>query len=110
MPTSDILQFEEHESGPELLVYVAAGVTLATSVINLITTIIKARSEGVKKGDHPSDPIELIIRRVDDGTEFREETVLRFESHDPVSKRAIERSVHAALQKIAKGKKSKRSS
>jgi hypothetical protein len=45
--------FIEHESGPELLVYVAlgtAGITLAKSVIDLITAIIKARSEGAKKG------------------------------------------------------------
>ena len=62
--------FQEHESGPELLVYFAvgtAGITLAKSVIDLITTIIKARSEGVKKGDRPSDPIELIVRRVEGG-------------------------------------------
>src|SRR5262249_27779034 len=57
--------FEEHESGPEILVYLAvitAGTTLAKSVIDLVTTIIKARAESVKKGDRPSDPIELIIR------------------------------------------------
>ncbi len=49
LPRNVMLGFEEHESGPELLVYVAAGVALTTSVINLVTAIIKARSEGVKK-------------------------------------------------------------
>ncbi len=45
------IEFEEHESGPELLVYLAlatAGLTLAKSVIDLITAIIKARSDGEK--------------------------------------------------------------
>ena len=58
--------FEEHESGPELLVFVAvvtAGISLAKSVIDLIVAIIKARSEGIKKGDHPASPLDLIVRR-----------------------------------------------
>src|SRR5438128_1689872 len=60
----DNLAFEEHESGPELLVFLAlgtAGISLAANVINLIVAIIKARSEGVKKGDKPSEPVEIIV-------------------------------------------------
>jgi len=38
---------------------------------------IKASSEGIRKGDQPSHPLELIVRRVHSGNEFREETVLR---------------------------------
>ena len=75
-PTQTHLVFEEHESGPEILVYVslvAAGLGLAAQVINLIAAIIKARSEGIKKGDHPSDPLHLIVRRVHDSEGFREE-------------------------------------
>lgn len=52
-PGDSSFAFEEHESGPELLVYIAAGVGLATSVINLIATIIKARSEGSGRGIIP---------------------------------------------------------
>jgi len=40
------VQFIEHESGPELLVFLAvatAGITLTKSVLDLITAIIKAR-------------------------------------------------------------------
>lgn len=58
-----VFAFEEHESGPELLVYLAvatAGITLVKSVVDLVTAIIKARSEGIKKGDKPSDPVELM--------------------------------------------------
>ena len=43
---SDDWRFEEHESGPEILVWVAAAtsvVTLAASVLNLVSTIIRAR-------------------------------------------------------------------
>jgi hypothetical protein len=108
------IEFQEHESGPELLVYMAlatAGVTLAKSVIDLITAIIKARSDGVKKGDHPDAPLELIIRRVDDGREFREETVVRIGHSDPVDPKLIEKQIAEALGKllktpdVAKGKK-----
>ena len=55
-PSEPGFAIEEHESGPELLVYVAlatAGVTLAKSVIDLVTAIIKARSEGLEKAIHP---------------------------------------------------------
>ena len=48
--------FQEHESGPELLLYLAvttAGLSLAAGIINLVTAIIKARADGIKKGDHP---------------------------------------------------------
>jgi hypothetical protein len=95
--------FEEHESGPELLVYLAvttAGITLVKSVIDLIITIIKARSESVKKGDRPSDPIELIVRRVEMGGEFREEIVLRIGHDDPINPQDIEERLKDAAAKL----------
>jgi hypothetical protein len=101
--------FEEHESGPEILVYVAvatAGLALAKSVVELITTIIKARSEGIKKGDHPSEPVELIVRRVYGKDEFREETVLRIGHKEPVDQTKIERELKAALRKLLKDESS----
>jgi hypothetical protein len=97
--------FEEHESGPEILVYLAlttAGLTLAKSVVDLITAIIKARSEGIKKGDHPSEPLELIVRRVHDGNEFREETVLRIGHKDVLDERGMEQQLRDALHKLLK--------
>lgn len=99
------VEFVEHENGPELLVYLAvatAGITLAKSIIDLITAIIKARSDGIKKSDHPNDPVELIIRRADDGREFREVVVLRVGHNDPVDTKAIEKAVDAALGKLVK--------
>jgi hypothetical protein len=98
------LAFVEHESGPELLVYLAlatAGVTLAKSVIDLIVAIIKARTEGVNAGDRPNDPLEVIVRRVGDGDKFVEETVLRIGHTDPVNRADIEGRINAALKEMA---------
>lgn len=99
------IEFVEHESGPELLVYLAgatAGIALAKSVIDLITAILKARSEGVKKGDKPDAPLELIVRRIDDGREFQEEIILRAGHNQPVDPKAIEKQVDEALRALLK--------
>jgi len=98
-------KFEEHESGPELLVYLAlatAGLTLTKSLIDLITAILKARSEGVKNGDRPSEPLELIVRHIDDRNGFREETVLRIGHTEPADPDLIEAQVAEALKKLLK--------
>jgi hypothetical protein len=99
----DGVRFEEHESGPELLVWLAlgtAGITLAKSVVDLVTTIIKARSEGIRKGDHPSHPVELIVRNVGPDGKVKEERVLRFAPDDPVSSKLIEDSLTSAVAKL----------
>ncbi len=106
LPGSDgSFAFEEHESGPEILVYLAvttAGLSLAKSIIDLITAITKARSEGIKKGDHPSEPLELIVRRVHDAQEFREETVLQIGHKDAVDEVKVEQQLKDALRKLLK--------
>jgi hypothetical protein len=99
--------FVEHESGPELLVYLAlgtAGITLAKSVIDLVTAIVKARSEGIKKGDRPSDPLEVIVRRVGDGDKFVEETVLRIGHADPLSREELQVRIEAAVKRLIEDK------
>ena len=99
------VEFVEHESGPELLVFIAvatAGITLTKSVLDLITAIIKARSEGIRKGDHPSEPIELTVRRANEGDNFREEIVVRVGHNDRVDGQAIEKALDAALRKLLK--------
>ena len=96
--------FVEHESGPELLVYLAlatAGVTLAKSVIDLIIAIIKARSEGVKNGDRPSDPVEIIVRRVGDSDRFVEEKVIRIGHNIPVNHSELKGLINAAVKRLA---------
>jgi hypothetical protein len=97
-----IFQFEEHESGPEILVYLAitSGViTLSSSIINLIATIIKARSEGQKKGDGPHEDLELIVRGFHKDDRFYEEKILRISSHNQVTPAVIKK----AFGEYAKG-------
>lgn len=94
---------EEHESGPELLVCLAlgtAGITLAKSMIDLVTAIIKARSEGIKKGDRPSEPLELIVRSLDEDGKFVEEKILRIPFNQAVSNKKIEKSINKALERM----------
>jgi hypothetical protein len=100
---SEEFTFEEHESGPELLAYVAlttAGISLAKSVIDLIVTLVKARKKGVAAGDRPSAPLELIVRRSDEKLGYREEMVVRIGCDDPVTERQIEAKIRRALGKI----------
>ena len=100
------LLFEEHESGPEILGYVAlatAGLSLAAALTNLIATIVKARSEGIKKGDHPTDPLHLIVRRVHDAEGFREEQVLTIGPRDALDEAKLQEQLTAALRKLLKG-------
>lgn len=70
--------FEEHETGPELVLYVVAGVNLATSAFNFLTAIIKARTEGILKGDDRTDPLDVSIRGIDKHNQpVKERTVLQ---------------------------------
>jgi len=77
-----------------------AGLTLAKSVIDLVTAIIKARSEGIKKGDSPSETVELIIRKVITDHKTIEEKVLRFDYKDEVNTEQIEKALIKAVEKI----------
>ena len=106
LPVPTDVEIVEHESGPELLVFLAAataGLSLAKSVIDLIAAIIKARAEGVRKGDRPADPLELIVRRAGEGQEYREEIILRLGHDDRVDSTAIERQIKKGLQKLFNG-------
>jgi hypothetical protein len=102
---SEHAEVVEHESGPELLLYlaVAAGaLSLAKSVVELVTEIFKARATGIKKGDHPRDPLVLIVRRVDDKDEYREDVILRIGHTDAVDSGVIEKELTAAIKNILK--------
>lgn len=101
---------EEHESGPELLVWLAlttAGINITANVINLVTAIIKARTEGIKRGDRPNQPLELIVRGFDDNGQLWEEKVLRIDSWHEVNRDLIEKtllnSTNNMFPKIKKG-------
>jgi hypothetical protein len=110
-PTGDI-DFVEHESGPEILVYLAcatAGLTLTASVINLVTAIIKARSEGIKRGDHRDAPLELIVRCFDENGKLQEERVLKINSQQVINEHIIETALQETTQNMFIKKKDKKS-
>ena len=95
----------EHESGPELLLYLAVtagALSLAKSVVELITEIFKARAAGIKEGDHPRDPLVLIVRRVDEKNEYREDVILRIGHTDVIDSGAIDKELTAAIKGILK--------
>ena len=95
----------EHESGPELLLYLAvtaSALSLAKSVVELITEIFKARAAGIKEGDHPRDPLVLIVRRVDEKNEYREDVILRIGHTDVIDSGAIDKELTAAIKGILK--------
>jgi len=96
---------EEHESGPEILVYMtltAAGLQFAKSVIDLIVAVLEARTEGMRRGDHPRDPLKLIMRRTNREGDCTEEEVLIIESTDPVLEVEIEEKLTKAGKALVK--------
>lgn len=81
-------EIEEHESGPEILVYlavVAGALNVSAALVNLITAIIKARSEGQKVGDKPFEGVELIVRGHTNGDDYFEESILHINRPDEIS-------------------------
>ena len=104
-------RFEEHESGPEFLVYLAvtaAGLGVVKSVVELVTAIIKARSDGIKKGDRPSDPLELILRGHSKDGEYFEETVLRVPPEQLITPKQIEDALAKRKPETQKKKRNKK--
>ncbi|MFV1991835.1 MAG: hypothetical protein ACC652_13975 [Acidimicrobiales bacterium] len=102
---TDEFAFFEHESGPEILVSLAittAGITLAKSVLDLITTIIKARTEDIEKEVSPDYPLVLMVRSIGADDKFHENEVLRIDGHAPPPFQAIEDGLSEAINRIAK--------
>jgi hypothetical protein len=65
----------EHESGPEILVYLqitAGTIMLSAAIINLITAIINSR-----KRTKPGSYFELIVRKFDKEGNVKEEKIIK---------------------------------
>lgn len=94
--------FIEHESGPEIIAWIALGtasITLAKSLIDLITVIINARAKGREAGDHPNGKLLLIIRdthRIDSSTE---EFVMEIYDKEMVSSKQVNDAIEKGIQK-----------
>lgn len=104
-------EYVEHESGPELLLYLGLGVaalglareslSLVKSTIELVTAIVKARCEGRKQGDNQHGSLVIIVRGFSPDGSFYEKHALQADLQSPPSKKAIEESLSGAIQLIA---------
>jgi hypothetical protein len=91
------VELVEHENGPELLA-ILDHVGSAAGIIGLVLTILQARARGVKDGDQPRDPLEVIVRRFDDAGTLREETLLRVDADETITRAAVEQALDEALR------------
>ena len=101
-PSKEYL-FEEHESGPEILTsltIISQVVNFAAGVINLITAIIKARTEGIIRGDTRNAPIELIVRTIDEKGNVEEEKVLQIKTGQGISEELIQKVLTTSINKM----------
>jgi hypothetical protein len=93
----------EHESGPEILVYLALGtaaISLTASLIQFVTAIINARSQGIKKGDLPKEHLEIIVRGYQEGDKYFEETALRVDPNSSIGREVLEKALRASTKKL----------
>ncbi len=94
--------FIEHESGPEIIAWVAlgtAGLTLAKSVIDLVTAIINARTKGRIKGDRPQGKLLLVVREKYKTNTSTEDIVLEIYDNELVTTEQIKSAIEKGLQK-----------
>lgn len=92
--------FIEHESGPEIIAWIAlgtAGLACAKSVVDLITAIINARAKGRKKGDRANGNLRLIIRGYEKKGNIKEEKILEITDGSLVSVEDIEKIITNAI-------------
>lgn len=105
------LTVEERESGPEILVHLAvaaAGLILPRSVIDLVTAIVNARTDGVKKGDKPDAPMEIIVRGFYEGGKFYQETILRIDSGNSANAELVGKALSSSVDRIWDNRPGKR--
>lgn len=98
----------EHESGPEILVYVtliAATFQLSSSIINLIKSIIDARKKGIENGDRPKDDLHLIVRGFNKNGDLEDETILTINHFDNIDKKLLKDLIEKSVTKEIKNRK-----
>jgi len=94
--------FIEHESGPEIIAWIALGtasITLAKSLIDLITAIINARAKGREAGDHPDGKLLLIVRDTHRTDSSTEEFVMEIYDKEMVSSKQVNDAIEKGIQK-----------
>ena len=95
----------EHESGPEIIVWIAlgtAGITLSKSIVDLVTANINARAKGREAGDRPDGKLLLIIRDTHRTDSSTEEFVMEIYDKEVVSPTQIKDVFEKSIQKRSK--------
>lgn len=94
--------YHEHESGPEIIAWLAlgtAGLTVTKSLIDLITSIINACKEGRKKGDHQNGKLMLIVRDIYRTENSTEEVVLEIYDNDLIDSTKVKKAIESGINK-----------
>jgi hypothetical protein len=103
-------EYEEHESGPEWLLYLAltaAGLGIAEktlgivkSVVDLVALSVKSHREERRKRRQTPEPLIIVVRGFDPEGAFFENPVMEI-GDDPPRDEAIKDSLAAVIQQIA---------
>ena len=99
----DKVEFIDHESGPELLVYLVLGtaaISLSKSILDLIVAILKSRQEGIKHGDRNQTIFEIRVRGFDKGGNIQTEKKLEFRSSDALDRDIVRESLQSVINKF----------
>jgi hypothetical protein len=105
--TSNDIVIQEHESGPEWIVrlaLIAGSLGVLKAVIELVTQALKSREKPRKYDDGrvaEVPPLILIVRLIDEKSEFREKEVRKIEPGQKVKKLDLEADLEAAIDEIA---------
>ena len=99
---SNDFEYHHHESGPEIIAWLAlgtAGLTVTKSLIDLITAIINACKRGKEKDDNLHGKLVLIVRDTHRTETSTEEFVLEVYDKDLVAAEHIEKALEYGIRK-----------
>lgn len=94
--------YHEHESGPEIIAWLAlgtAGLTVTKSLIDLITAIINACKKGREKGDNHHGKLLLIVRDTHQTKNSTEEIVLEIYDEDLINSEIVKKAIESGINK-----------
>ena len=95
----DRVTFLEHETGPEILVYLAvtaSSITLSASILNLITAFINRI-----KRNHKGASFEFIVRTFKKG-KINEEKIIKIDKNTAFKKTELKNILEKTLNKMMK--------
>jgi hypothetical protein len=106
----DGIVLEDHESGPEYLIWIPVivlGIGLADKIIGLVTTLLKARQEGAMKGDKRPANLDFIIRAELPSSGYREKLIITIEADKPFDEAKARTEIDALIDEWSKEEKRK---